>query len=52
MLEYPTAVQVVPEAHATPISSLEPAGLGVAWVRHEEPSQRSARVLTAPELVK
>ena len=51
MLEYPTVVQAVPEAHATPISRLVPAGLGVAWVRHEEPSQSSASVWLAPELV-
>ena len=48
---YPTAVQAVPEAHATPISTLEPVGLGVAWRCQAVPFHRSARVRKAQELV-
>jgi hypothetical protein len=48
---YPTAVQAVPEAHATPISTLVPVGLGVAWRCQAVPFHRSARVRKAPELV-
>jgi len=51
-VEYPTAVQAVPEVHATPISWVVPAGLGVAWRCHDEPSQRSASGWGAPELLK
>ena len=48
---YPTAVQAVPEAHATPISTLLPVGLGVAWRCQVVPFHRAARVRKAPELV-
>jgi hypothetical protein len=48
---YPTAVQAVPEAHATPISTLDPVGLGVAWRCQAVPFHRAARVRKAPELV-
>jgi hypothetical protein len=48
---YPTAVQAVPEAHATPISTLWPVGLGVACRCQAAPFHRAARVCKAPELV-
>lgn len=53
VLAYPTAIQAVAEVHVTPIRRLAsaPALLGVAWVLHLEPSQRSARVWKLPELL-
>jgi hypothetical protein len=49
--ENPTAVQAVPEAHATASSRLVPVGLGVAWRCQAVPSHRAARVSKVPELV-
>ena len=44
--EPPTAVQAVADAHDTPFSMLfdPPAGLGVVWIDHLVPFQRSASV--------
>lgn len=44
LLKCPVAVQAVPEAHDTPERMLSPiaVGLGVGWVVHLEPFQRSA----------
>ncbi|HLY48242.1 MAG TPA: hypothetical protein VKR21_03515 [Solirubrobacteraceae bacterium] len=40
----PTAVQAFSDAHDTPFRSLpvEPFGVGVAWIIHVDPFQRSA----------
>jgi hypothetical protein len=53
LLYAPTAMQTVTVGQATPFWSRPnaPMGVGVAWMRHEVPSHRSARV-SGPELVK
>ena len=42
-----------PDVQDTPKSTAAaaPAGLGVAWMLHRVPFQRSAKVTSAPELV-
>ena len=48
----PTAVQSVAVGQETALSSGDPdAGLGVAWIVHAEPFQRSANVLLGNVLV-
>src|SRR3989442_1590459 len=48
----PTAVHALAEVHETSLSklSVDPAGLGVAWITQEVPFQRSAKVSPVPEL--
>jgi hypothetical protein len=47
----PTAMQADADVHDTPPSAAPPCGrLGVAWMVHLVPSQRSARVVASPEL--
>ena len=48
----PTAVQSVAVGHETLLNIGEPdAGLGVVWIAHFAPFQRSARVLLGKEFV-
>ena len=51
-LSYPTALQAVDEKHDRPLSKLSvaPVGLGVDWIDHSVPFQRSAKVRKVPEL--
>jgi hypothetical protein len=44
-MKLPTAVHAVGAVHDTPLNSAlaAPAGVGVAWILHDEPLQRSAR---------
>ena len=53
MKDPPTAVQAVADAHDTPFRVLfdPPAGLGVCWIDHLEPFQRSARVTVVVALL-
>jgi hypothetical protein len=48
--EDPTAVQAVAEVHDTALSVFvaAPTGLGVDWIDHLVPSQRSANVTSLP----
>jgi hypothetical protein len=50
--EYPTAVQVSPEAHDTPFNwlSMAPAGFGVVLTVQAVPFHDSASVSWTPEL--
>ena len=52
---HPAAVQLVSEAHEMLSSWLSPAawaGLGVAWIAHAVPFQRSASVTVGPDLLR